>query len=136
MTLDPTTSFFEALRPRLFGVAHRMLGVVAEAEEVVQDAFLQWHRADDRLRSNEAWLVSAMTRLAIDRLRRAATERAVYEKPQLRHAAPTATEAGPPVTGAAVVRLNSVIHSLRSPSGGMRAPAARGDEESRRFHSA
>jgi len=54
MTLDPTTSFFEALRPRLFGVAHRMLGVVAEAEEVVQDAFLQWHRADDRLRSNEA----------------------------------------------------------------------------------
>jgi RNA polymerase sigma-70 factor (ECF subfamily) len=56
-----------------------MLGVVADAEEVVQEAFLRWHEAADAPRSDEAWLVSVTTRLAIDRLRRAATERTAYE---------------------------------------------------------
>lgn len=79
MMPDPATAAFEALRPRLFGIAYRMLGVVADAEEVVQEACLQWLRAGEAPRSDEAWLVAVTTRLAIDRLRRAATERAAYE---------------------------------------------------------
>ena len=79
MTHDTTTELFETLRPRLFGIAYRMLGVVADAEDVVQEAFLRWRQADEAPRSDEAWLVSVTTRLAIDRLRRAATERAAYE---------------------------------------------------------
>ncbi len=69
---------FESLRPRLFGIAYRMLGVVADAEEVVQEAFLRWQQTTEALRSNEAWLVSVATRIAIDRLRRAESERAAY----------------------------------------------------------
>src|SRR5215208_4429092 len=81
MVPDPTTDVFESLRPRLFGIAYRMLGIVADAEDVVQEAFLRWRQAaaGDVPRSDEAWLVSVTTRLAIDRLRRAATERAAYE---------------------------------------------------------
>jgi len=76
---DPDTALLESQRPRLFGIAYRMLGVVADAEEVVQEAFLRWGQASEAPRSAEAWLVSVTTRLAIDRLRRAATERAAYE---------------------------------------------------------
>jgi RNA polymerase sigma-70 factor, ECF subfamily len=79
MRPDPTTDFIESLRPRLFGIAYRMLGVVADAEDVVQEAFLRWRRAEEVPRSDEAWLVTVTTRLAIDRLRRAATERAAYQ---------------------------------------------------------
>src|SRR5215203_5610108 len=77
MTSDPA-KLFEALRPRLFGIAYRMLGVVADAEDVVQEAFLRW-RQTEAVRSDQAWLVSVTTRIAIDRLRRASTERAAYE---------------------------------------------------------
>src|SRR5688500_14231876 len=70
---------FERLRPRLFGIAYRMLGTVEDAEDVVQEAYLRWHdAATDAVRSAEAWLVAVVTRLSIDRLRRAATERAAY----------------------------------------------------------
>lgn len=70
---------FEALRPRLFGIAYRMLGVRADAEDVVQDAWLRWRDADrNALQSPEAWLVTVATRLAIDRLRAAKTEREAY----------------------------------------------------------
>lgn len=68
-----------ALRPRLFGIAYRMLGVRADAEDVLQDAWLRWHAADHgSLASAEAWLVTVVTRLAIDRLRAAKTEREAY----------------------------------------------------------
>jgi RNA polymerase sigma-70 factor, ECF subfamily len=79
MTTDPAAVAFEALRPRLFGIAYRMLGVVADAEDVVQEAFLRWRQAEEAPRAPEAWLVSVTTRLSIDRLRRATTERAAYE---------------------------------------------------------
>ena len=78
MTDDPTL-FFDRLRPRLHGIAYRMLGSVADAEELVQDVWLRWHEADaDTIDNAEAWLVTVTTRLAIDRLRRAQTERAHY----------------------------------------------------------
>jgi RNA polymerase sigma-70 factor (ECF subfamily) len=74
----------ERFRPRLFGIAYRMLGDVQDSEDIVQDAMLRWHDADKlAVREPEAWLVSVVTRLAIDRLRRATTERAAYPGPWL-----------------------------------------------------
>ena len=70
---------FNRLRPRLQGIAYRMLGSSAEAEEVVQDAWLRWHEADvARVDNTEAWLVSVTTRIAIDRLRSAKVQREHY----------------------------------------------------------
>lgn len=78
------SSDVERLRPRLFGIAYRMLGSVHDAEDVVQDAMLRWHRADQpAVADAEAWLVSVVTRLSIDRLRHAAVERAAYPGPWL-----------------------------------------------------
>jgi RNA polymerase sigma-70 factor, ECF subfamily len=75
---------FEAARRRLFGLAYRMLGSRAEAEDVVQEAYLRWHqRGDDRIENPEAWLVTTTTRIAIDRLRRLKTERDAYSGPWL-----------------------------------------------------
>lgn len=79
MNMNDATDTFNRLRPRLQGIAYRMLGSSAEAEEVVQDAWLRWHEADqDRLDNTEAWLVSITTRLAIDRLRTAKIQREHY----------------------------------------------------------
>ncbi|OON59846.1 RNA polymerase subunit sigma-24 [Massilia sp. KIM] len=70
---------FEALRPRLFSIAYRMLGMRADAEDVVQDAWLRFSAgARDELRSAEAWLVTITTRLSIDRLRSRQHEREAY----------------------------------------------------------
>ena len=75
---------FEPLRHRLFAVAYRMTGTRADAEEIVQEAYLRWHRADtSEVRSPEAWLVRVATRLSIDRLRRASLEREKYTGPWL-----------------------------------------------------
>ena len=73
------TDTFTALRPRLFGIAYRMLGVRADAEDVLQDAWLRWSRQDAAaLQSAEAWLVTVVTRLSIDRLRALKAEREAY----------------------------------------------------------
>jgi RNA polymerase sigma-70 factor, ECF subfamily len=70
---------FEALRGRLFGLAYRMLGSRAEAEDIVQEAYVRWHEAKPGSIDNpEAWLVTTTSRLAIDRLRRLKTEREAY----------------------------------------------------------
>jgi len=75
---------FESHRARLFGLAYRMLGVRAEAEDVVQDAYLRWQDVDPReIRSSEAWLTTSVTRLSIDRLRKLKTEREAYFGPWL-----------------------------------------------------
>ena len=77
--MDDATLTFDRHRPRLQGIAYRMLGSVAEAEEVVQDAWLRWHEAPkDSLDSAEAWLVTVVTRLSIDRLRAAKVQREHY----------------------------------------------------------
>lgn len=67
---------FEAGRGRLASLAYRLLGSAADAEDVVQDAFLRWQAADrERIEVPEAWLTKVVTNLALDRLRSAKTRR-------------------------------------------------------------
>ena len=76
---------FERERRRLFSIAYRMLGSVAEAEDVVQDAWLRFDAQDDAaaIHNPAAWLTTVTTRLAIDRLRSARHRREVYVGPWL-----------------------------------------------------
>src|SRR3954467_3717438 len=61
-----------------------MLGSRADAEDIVQETYVRWHSArPDTVENAEAWLVTAATRLAIDRLRRLKTEREAYVGPWL-----------------------------------------------------
>jgi RNA polymerase sigma-70 factor, ECF subfamily len=68
----------EELRPYLFAIAYRMLGSVAEAEDVVQEAFLRYQEGDVDAESPKAYLATVTTRLAIDHLRSARVRREVY----------------------------------------------------------
>ncbi|MES2341774.1 MAG: RNA polymerase sigma factor SigJ [Pseudomonadota bacterium] len=77
------TDAFEAQRPRLTRLAYRMLGSVAEAEDAVQDAWLRWTRAGEDVADPAAWLVRVTSRLCIDRLRAAKTQREAYRGPWL-----------------------------------------------------
>jgi RNA polymerase sigma-70 factor, ECF subfamily len=70
---------FDPLRPNLVRVAYRMLGSVADAEDVVQDAFLRWLDVDrDAVREPAAYLRRVVTRLCLDRLKSARHERETY----------------------------------------------------------
>lgn len=72
------TETFEQLRPYLFSIAYRMLGSVADAEDVVQDAYLRYLRADEPVESPKAYLATVTTRLCIDHLRSARVRRETY----------------------------------------------------------
>jgi RNA polymerase sigma-70 factor (TIGR02957 family) len=83
---DQTVSaeVFEAQRSRLVSVAYRMLGSLAEAEDVVQEAWLRWDRAErSEVADVRAFLVRVVTRLSIDRLRRLKARRESYVGPWL-----------------------------------------------------
>ncbi|MEQ4576873.1 MAG: RNA polymerase sigma-70 factor [Gammaproteobacteria bacterium] len=91
-----TDTVFEQHRPRLFSLAYRLLGTRAEAEDVVQDAWLRWHGADRAgIVDPEAWLVTATTRLGLDRLRAARTARSRYTGPWLPEPLEISEEPGP-----------------------------------------
>jgi RNA polymerase sigma-70 factor, ECF subfamily len=68
----------QELRPYLFAIAYRMLGSVAEAEDVVQEAYLRYHEAGVEPESPKSYLATVTTRLAIDQLRSARARREVY----------------------------------------------------------
>src|SRR4051794_1634275 len=75
------TDVYEELRPLMFSIAYRMLGSAAEAEDIVQEAFLRFHRATDAgddVESPRAWLLAVTTRLSIDHLRSARVRRESY----------------------------------------------------------
>ncbi|REE19270.1 RNA polymerase sigma-70 factor (ECF subfamily) [Paraburkholderia sp. BL27I4N3] len=77
--MDDNARAFNGLRPRLQKIAYRMLGSVAEAEDIVQDVWLRWHAtARDAIDNAEAWLVAVTTRMSIDRLRAAKIQREHY----------------------------------------------------------
>jgi RNA polymerase sigma-70 factor, ECF subfamily len=73
---------FEALRPHLMSVAYRLTGTVADAEDIVQDAWLRWDKQDhmkaDEITDLRAWLTTVVSRLGLDRLRSAAHRRETY----------------------------------------------------------
>jgi RNA polymerase sigma-70 factor (ECF subfamily) len=70
---------FDPLRPSLVRVAYRMLGSVADAEDVVQDAFLRWLDVDRKaVREPEAYLRRVVTRLCLDRLKSVRRRRETY----------------------------------------------------------
>ncbi|HET9863641.1 MAG TPA: RNA polymerase sigma-70 factor [Steroidobacteraceae bacterium] len=94
------TAAFEQQRQRLQGIAYRMLGSRAEAEDIVQEAWLRWHRAaTEDIRSPQAWLIAATTRLCIDRLRQLRASREAYVGPWLPE--PLTLESAPPADRAA-----------------------------------
>jgi RNA polymerase sigma-70 factor (ECF subfamily) len=68
----------EQLRPLLFSIAYRMLGSVAEAEDVVQEALLRYHAEPVQVEQPKAFLSTVVTRLAIDQLRSARARREQY----------------------------------------------------------
>ncbi|MEV6011129.1 RNA polymerase sigma-70 factor [Streptomyces sp. NPDC051976] len=79
MSDDTAVAVFEAHRPVLTGVAYRMLGRFADAEDVVQETWLRWDGADRAaVREPRAFLVRTTTRLAIDRLRHVQSRRESY----------------------------------------------------------
>jgi RNA polymerase sigma-70 factor (ECF subfamily) len=99
---------FEEHRRLLTGVAYRMLGRVADAEDVVQDAWLRWAGADrSEVREPRAFLVRVVTRLAVDRLRQIKARNEAYVGPWLPE--PYVTDFGtlpaPPADGARSAEL-------------------------------
>jgi RNA polymerase sigma-70 factor, ECF subfamily len=77
MTSTQVTEF-EALRPHLMAVAYRVTGTVADAEDIVQEAWLRWNGQDTAIVDLRAWLTTVVSRLGLDRLRSAAHRRETY----------------------------------------------------------
>jgi RNA polymerase sigma-70 factor (ECF subfamily) len=93
--IDPALSF-EPNRRRLLGLAYRMLGSLAEAEDAVQDAYLRWHAADrDNVTDPRAFLTTATTRICLDLLRSARARREQYVGPWLPEPVVDTTELAP-----------------------------------------
>ena len=81
---NPPLDAFREHRPLLFSIAYRMLGSVADAEDIVQDAYLRWLEVDaSSVRSPKDFLAATVTRLAVDHLRSARVRREVYVGPWL-----------------------------------------------------
>src|SRR6188768_1819832 len=82
-TSDPAASF-EPYRRRLLGLAYRMLGSMADAEDAVQETYLRWHGADrDNVSDPRAFLMTTTTRLCLDMLTSARARREEYVGPWL-----------------------------------------------------
>ncbi|WP_127498502.1 RNA polymerase sigma factor SigJ [Actinoplanes solisilvae] len=76
--MPPSAEAFEAERPHLVSVAYRMLGSVAEAQDVVQEAWLRYTRAGDDIRDLRGWLTTVTGRLCLDVLKSARVSREAY----------------------------------------------------------
>lgn len=81
---EDAAASFDPLRPKLMRVAYRMLGSVADAEDMVQEAFIRWMGADrNAVREPEAFLRRTVTRLCLDQLKSARRQRETYIGPWL-----------------------------------------------------
>jgi RNA polymerase sigma-70 factor (ECF subfamily) len=80
MTSAQRLDDFQSLRPHLLAVAYRLTGTFADAEDIVQDAWLRWEATSDRdnIADLRAWLTTVVSRLGLDRLRSAAHRRETY----------------------------------------------------------
>src|SRR3954454_6605490 len=82
--LEDAAAVFAGVRPRLFGIAYRMLGSVTDAEDLVQDVWLRWQTSDRSAVMNPAaYLATAITRLAINASQSARARRETYIGPWL-----------------------------------------------------
>jgi RNA polymerase sigma-70 factor (TIGR02957 family) len=82
--LDEAAAVFQSVRPRLFGIAYRMLSSATEAEDLVQDAWLRWQTTDrSKVVNPAAFLATTTTRLAINSLQSARARRETYIGPWL-----------------------------------------------------
>jgi RNA polymerase sigma-70 factor (TIGR02957 family) len=82
--IDEAAQVFTEVRPRLFGIAYRMLGSAAEAEDLVQDVWVRWQMYDrDTVENPGAFLATTTTRLAINQLQSARVRRETYVGPWL-----------------------------------------------------
>lgn len=82
--LEEAAAVFTNVRPRLFGIAYRMLGSATEAEDLVQEVWLRWQLCDRAAVANPpAFLATTMTRLAVNALRMARVRRETYIGPWL-----------------------------------------------------
>jgi RNA polymerase sigma-70 factor, ECF subfamily len=88
---------YEAARPRLFGIAYRMLGSVADAEDVVQDAWLRWQTVTENVENPGAYLATITTRLCLTAVDSARARRETYVGPWLPEPIDTASD---PLLGA------------------------------------
>src|SRR3954466_9541450 len=94
MTSDDGVAVFESVRPRLFGLAYRMLGSAADAEDIVQSAWLRWQTTDrTAVVDAPAFLTTMTTRLAINLAASAHSRREAYVGPWLPE--PVDTESDP-----------------------------------------
>ncbi|MFF4052478.1 RNA polymerase sigma-70 factor [Streptomyces chartreusis] len=83
-SLDRAAQQFMAARPQLFGIAYRILGTAAEAEDVVQDAWLRWQKTDrSEIKEPSAFLATVTARLAINVAQSARMRRESYTGPWL-----------------------------------------------------
>jgi RNA polymerase sigma-70 factor, ECF subfamily len=82
-TTTSTLHQFEAARPRLFGIAYRMLGSATEADDVLQDAWLRWQATTDDVQNPIAYLTTITTRLCLTALDSARARRETYIGPWL-----------------------------------------------------
>ena len=92
---DDGLSAFLSVRPRLFGIAYRMLGSAAEAEDIVQDVWVRWQTADRSVvRDAAAFLATTATRLAINVMQSARSRRETYVGPWLPEPVDTSADPG------------------------------------------
>lgn len=104
---------WEAHRPAVFGAAYRLLGSVAEAEDVVQDVWLRAEAADrSKVADPRAWLVTIAARLAYNVLTSARVRRETYPGPWLPEPLPTGPSRGPQETGSDVAERVLVDDSV------------------------
>jgi RNA polymerase sigma-70 factor (ECF subfamily) len=98
MAVAQQVSEFEALRPHLMSVAYRLTGTVADAEDIVQDAWLRWNRQDAPIDNLQAWLTTVVSRLGLDRLRSAIYRREAYTGNWLPEPVVTGLDAADPLS--------------------------------------
>ncbi len=100
---------FEEHRRMLFGIAYRMLGSVADAEDIVQDAWLRWSAVSGPVANPQAYLARTVTNLALNRLRSAAVQRESYVGPWLPEPLVTVPDATEEVETAESISLAMLV---------------------------
>jgi RNA polymerase sigma-70 factor, ECF subfamily len=100
-TTPAAVATFEQERPRLIGLAYRLLGSIADAEDVVQETWVRWQRADpSTIERPVAWLTTVTSRIGLDRLRARHRERVDYVGPWLPEPIVESVDGGDPARAA------------------------------------